>query len=154
MPKLEKVNALKESFLIIRKELLKTVPVVPYFPGLFYWDKEEVGIGNGVNREHRFFGSIAPPTLPTQSFDDVFMCRSYYSPKPPTPEKTDANNNSKPVEDEEYSPEKTKQKLAELVEKKRKLNQLQKVQEQQQKQMKKKKPRKENPRSRLFNRLS
>jgi hypothetical protein len=119
-------------------ELLRKVPVVPYFPGLYYWDKDEITIGDNTTREHRFFGSINTPTLGTDNVQDLFMYRSFYSKQTSQSDNTSTSppkqKDNKKEEDLD-DPEVAKKKLAELVEKKRKLNQQQAQKEDQQKKL-------------------
>lgn len=61
-----------------KEELLKKAPVVPYFPGLFYWGKDEIELGDGVEREHRFLGTSSAPTIDAKSVRDLTMRKTVY----------------------------------------------------------------------------
>jgi len=65
-----------------RADLLKTAPVVSFFPGLFYWDKSEIDLGNGVEREHRFLGNSDAPILETKNMNEIFLRQTYYQSDP------------------------------------------------------------------------
>ncbi len=121
--------------------------VVPYFPGLYYWDKNEIALGSDVGREHRFFGLLGAPTVETNSVKDLFMFRSFY----PTQKVETSKDTAKlpAVSNEEDSLEETGKKLQVLVEKKRKLLSQQKEQEN----VLKKKKKNESARARIKQKL-